>query len=116
MKISLILLFTLLSSQLSWANDEFTISLLESDSMEIRTNASTKIYNSGTMDDVIYQKIEQVLLTAIKNLEKKSPRQNELSWHLKALSISGDRKYLDTIELFINSKNRKVSKYAKKSK
>lgn len=108
---ALILTFTFNAS----ANSELLITQLESESIDTRSIASQRIYGAGIGDSAVYDKLESILLKVGKDIPKRSDRSDEVAWHLKALSSSGDLKYIATMEMFLKSKNRKVAKYAKKS-
>ena len=108
--------FIFIFTSITSANKDHLLSLLDSNSIETRSLAAQRIYGAGITDEKIYNKLEGLLSEVVSSLPKRSPRSDELAWHLKALSSSGDLKYLPLIEEFIKSKNRKVAKYAKKSK
>lgn len=92
------------------------IERLNSNSIEVRTQASQEAFGAGIKSDALYQKIESVAEAGLKGMDKNSPRSNEIAWHIKALAGSGDIKYLPLIERASQSGVRSLARHAKDAK
>lgn len=106
------------SNYLECVPSKSTLERLQSSSQEERTRASRKIYEEGVDDKSLYEEVAIAIRKQIPTLNKKSPRaqQQEVAWHIKALSCSGNQKFLPLFDELVKSPARTVAKYAKKYK
>lgn len=91
---------------------------LQSSSQQERTSASKRIYNNWIGDEQVYEEVAIVIRNQLPTLNKKSPKaqQEEVAWHIKALSCSGNQEYLPLLDELSRSPAKKIAKYAKKYK
>ncbi|HPW12021.1 MAG TPA: hypothetical protein PK399_02455 [Thermomonas sp.] len=89
---------------------------LQSSSMAARMEASRQIFGSGINDKGLNDLLASIIGSALPSLDKDSPRVEELAWHVKALSASGDETYMPVILLAAQSPVKKLARHAKDAK
>jgi hypothetical protein len=84
--------------------------------MAARMEASRQIFGSGINDKGLNDLLASIIGSALPSLDKDSPRVEELAWHVKALSASGDETYMPVILLAAQSPVKKLARHAKDAK
>jgi hypothetical protein len=88
---------------------------IESTSWTQRVNSAKIITRSGLQDQVLYQKVAD-LLKAGYSREYEKNHTDEMAWMCKALAASGDPGYRSLLnEVAVKAPNAKLRKYAKQS-
>lgn len=96
-----------------YAETSRLINMLQSENVFLKKNAAKKIYRATTVENVLYEIIEEELLKGFSTKRKDS---DLLAWLCKALGTSGDQKYIATLEKVIReSTNSRLKIYAKQS-
>lgn len=92
------------------------ITMLESDTPKIRTDAAKRITRSGLTDPRLFNIIQEKLLTGYTQNLNNSKHVDEMSWMCKALASSGNIEYLETLtNIKKTSTSAKLKRHAKKS-
>jgi len=90
--------------------------LLKSPNSNDRLDASKRIFRVSLQDPEVFEMVNSILLKEYKSEPKGRQSIDELAWHCKVLSISGDEKYRDSLkEVATNAKSSKLKKHAAKS-
>ena len=92
------------------------IELLKSESVADRTRASKEVFGAGIRDEAVYAQISLLVEAGMEGIDKKSPRVDELAWHVKALASSGDISYMPLIDQAVNSGVGSLARHAKDAK
>ena len=114
--LSLMLLMMITARAQFGQNPEFLLEQLRSQSIAERTAACRQIFGAGMKSPDIYAQLALNLEAGLVNLDKKSPRVEELAWHVKALASSGDLKYLPLVKSAAESEVRAIARHARDSR
>lgn len=88
---------------------------IESTSWARRVDTAKIISRSGIQDQVLYQKVADLLRTGYTREHEKN-HTDEMAWMCKALAASGDPAYRELLdEIALNAPSKKLRKYAEQS-
>ncbi len=98
------------------ASESYLVQLLDSGSRLDRVKGAKLVYHNKIQNDKIFDLVEKQLLNGYEKNNNNPEQVDELSWYCKALSTSGNAKYLEALKTVgLHAPSDKVKKYAQQA-